>query len=173
MSSSLPQHLGQCSPRKPQRNARRRPLFGYSVCRTAALPAMLCGAGLSAVMLPRLPPESSSRSAQERSGQKAERKRGEGLPSLWASARAPPAAAAQAPVRFYALSTRYRASLAVQTQLHVACPPGSCRALVMSLLFLYPGPRGGGFVQTRISWLPHLSTFVLSAFYGLRTQSHV
>lgn len=40
-------------------------------------------------------------------------------------------------------------------------PPGSCRALIISLLFLYASPRGGSFLQILISWLPHFSMFIL------------
>lgn len=49
-------------------------------------------------------------------------------------------------------------------QPHVAHPPSSHWVLVIALLFLYPSPISGSFLQTLISQLLDFSTFVLLAF---------
>lgn len=136
---------------------------------------LLCDAGLSATTFPRLLGQLAVSSSRNSSGQKEGRKRREGSPfaagSCWK-----PSSSSSGSTTF--LDSQHKALCPSRGclnqrgapchwslhQPHVACPPSSYWALGISLLFLYPSPRGRGFLMTLISQLPHFSIPASLAF---------
>lgn len=178
MSSSLlhPQHLGQRLPwtlKKELLDCAQ----SFTYFSASAHPStLLHEAGLSAAMLPRLPGKLASlSSSHKRYGKKEGRKRGEGTHLALGSCWNPSSSSSgsntflhsqhEAPCPSWGLSSScVVASPCTSHTRGVACPPSSHWVLIIALFLLHPSPRGGSFLQTLISQLPHFSMFVLSVF---------